>query len=162
MEERRERSRLMRIKQNIANAGVPGVTQVWCHEIGGARIAAEAITRAYACGVAGAPVTDWALYDTHYTEQFVGATPKSDPQAYAQSGVFTHLDGLKSPLLLVHGMADDNVLFINSTKLMSALQKQGTAFELMTYPGAKHGLRGSDNLHRLRTTEAFFNRCLQP
>ena len=50
------------------------------------------------------------------------------------------LDGLKSPLLLVHGMADDNVLFANSTKLMATLQKRGTQFRLMTYPGGKHGL----------------------
>jgi dipeptidyl-peptidase-4 len=45
---------------------------------------------------------------------------------------------------------------------MSALQKQGTTFELMTYPGAKHGLKGSDLLHRYRLSEAFFRRCLQP
>jgi dipeptidyl-peptidase-4 len=69
-------------------------------------------------GVSVAPVTDWSLYDTHYTEQFVGGTPKSIRNAYKHSGVFAHLDGLKSPLLLVHGMADDNVLFTNSTRLI--------------------------------------------
>jgi dipeptidyl-peptidase-4 len=65
-------------------------------------------------------------------------------------------------LLLIHGMADDNVLFTNSTALMSDLQQRGTAFELMTYPGAKHGLRGSDALHRYRLAEAFLGRCLAP
>jgi dipeptidyl-peptidase-4 len=50
------------------------------------------------------------------------------------------LDGLKAPLLLIHGMADDNVQFTNSTKLMAALQERGVQFELMTYPGGKHGL----------------------
>ncbi len=75
--------------------------------------------------------------------------------------MFAHLDGLKSKLLLIHGMADDNVLFTNSTKLMSELQKRGTPFELMTYPGAKHGLRGADALHRYRLTEDFFDRCLK-
>lgn len=118
-------------------------------------------SEAYACGVAGAPVTDWALYDTHYSEQFMDG-PKANPDGYRDSAVFAHLDGIHSPLLLVHGMADDNVLFVNSTKLMSALQQRGIAFELMTYPGAKHALRGSDNLHRLKTTEAFFAHCLQP
>jgi dipeptidyl-peptidase-4 len=54
------------------------------------------------------------------------------------------------------------VLFTNSTALMSALQKRGQPFELMTYPGAKHGLKGADNLHRLRLTEDFFARCLKP
>ena len=115
----------------------------------------------YACGVAGAPVTDWGLYDSHYSEHYMDS-PKTNAEGYRDSTVFAHLAGLKSSLLLLHGMADDNVLFINSTKLMSALQAQGTQFELMTYPGAKHGLRDSDNLHRLKVTEAFFNRCLRP
>jgi dipeptidyl-peptidase 4 len=118
-------------------------------------------SEAYACGVAGAPVTDWALYDTHYTEQYMDL-PKSNVDGYKEAAVFSHLDGLKSKLLLIHGMADDNVLFINSTKLMSALQAKGIPFELMTYPGAKHGLRGTDALHRLKITESFFNRCLTP
>ena len=115
---------------------------------------------AYACGVAGAPVTDWALYDTHYTERYMNL-PAANPTGYREASVFTHLDGMKSKLLLVHGMADDNVLFTNSTKLMSELQKRGTPFELMTYPGAKHGLREADLLHRYRLTEDFFARCLK-
>ncbi|GAA0712456.1 S9 family peptidase [Dokdonella soli] len=93
-----------------------------------------------AAGVAVAPVTDWTLYDTHYTERYLD-TPQHNAQGYELSGVLHWIDGLKSDkLLLVHGMADDNVLFANSTKLMAALQQQGTQFRLMTYPGAKHGL----------------------
>ena len=115
---------------------------------------------AYACGAAGAPVTDWALYDTHYTERYMDH-PSVNAEGYAASSVFSHLDGLSSKLLLIHGMADDNVLFSNSTKLMSELQKRGKAFELMTYPGAKHGLQKTDLLHRLRLTEDFFGRCLK-
>ncbi|MGJ7903052.1 DPP IV N-terminal domain-containing protein [Lysobacter sp. 1R34A] len=115
----------------------------------------------YACGVAGAPVTDWGLYDTHYTERYMGL-PKANPEGYREGRVLEHIDGLTSKLLLIHGMADDNVLFTNSTVLMSALQQRGQPFELMTYPGAKHGLRGRDNLHRLRLTEDFFDRCLKP
>ena len=114
----------------------------------------------YACGVAGAPVTDWGLYDTHYTERYMGL-PKANVDGYRDGRVLQHIDGLKSKLLLIHGMADDNVLFTNSTALMSALQKRGQPFELMTYPGAKHGLKGADNLHRLRLTEEFFGRCLK-
>lgn len=115
----------------------------------------------YTCGVAGAPVTDWGLYDTHYTERYMGL-PKANVEGYREARVLEHIDGLTSKLLLIHGMADDNVLFTNSTALMSALQKRGQPFELMTYPGAKHGLKGADNLHRLRLTEDFFNRCLTP
>lgn len=117
---------------------------------------------AYACGVAGAPVTDWALYDTHYTERYMDL-PKANEAGYREASVFTHVDGVGAgKLLLIHGMADDNVLFTNSTKLMSELQKRGTPFELMTYPGAKHGLRGSDLLHRYRLTEDFLGRYLKP
>ncbi len=114
-----------------------------------------------AMGVSVAPVTDWALYDTHYTEQFMGATPKSDPEAYKQAGVFAHLDGLKSPLLLIHGMADDNVLFSNSTRLIDDLVKRNVQFELMTYPGAKHGISGRSNQrHVFGLIEAFFKKNL--
>ncbi|WP_425606092.1 S9 family peptidase [Lysobacter firmicutimachus] len=114
----------------------------------------------YACGAAGAPVTDWGLYDTHYTERYMDL-PKNNPDGYREGRVLEHLDGLRSKLLLIHGMADDNVLFSNSTVLMSALQQRGQPFELMTYPGAKHGLRGRDALHRYRLTEDFFDRCLK-
>jgi dipeptidyl-peptidase-4 len=119
----------------------------------------------YDCGVAGAPVTDWGLYDTHYTERYMDL-PKSNPAGYKAARVLEHIDGLvgeNAPkLLLLHGMADDNVLFTNSTELMSALQKRGQPFELMTYPGAKHGLKGKDLLHRMKMTDAFLARCLKP
>jgi dipeptidyl-peptidase-4 len=92
-----------------------------------------------AAAVAGAPVTDWRIYDTHYTEHYLG-TPQENPDGYDSSAVFGALEGITSPLLLIHGMADDNVLFVNSTELIEALQKQGTQFRLMTYPGGKHGL----------------------
>ncbi|GAB3415840.1 S9 family peptidase [Massilia agilis] len=114
-----------------------------------------------AMGVSVAPVTDWALYDTHYTEQFVGGTPKAVPEAYQQSGVFAHLDGLKSPLLLVHGMADDNVLFTNSTRLIDSLVNRNVKFDLMTYPGAKHGISSrAGQRHVYGLIEAFFKKNL--
>jgi dipeptidyl-peptidase-4 len=118
-------------------------------------------SEAYACGVAGAPVTDWALYDTHYTERYMNL-PAANPAGYREGRVATHLDGLKAKLLLIHGMADDNVLFTNSTTLMSELQQRGTPFEMMTYPGAKHGLSAKNALHRYRIATEFIDRCLSP
>jgi dipeptidyl-peptidase-4 len=94
---------------------------------------------AFAAGVAAAPVTDWALYDTHYTERFLG-TPAGNPDGYEKSGVFPYAGALQDPLLLIHGMADDNVLFTHSTKLFKVLQDDEKSFDIMTYPGAKHGL----------------------
>jgi dipeptidyl-peptidase-4 len=110
-----------------------------------------------AAGAAVAPVTDWRLYDTTYTERYLGR-PKDNPQAYADSAVFSALDGLKSPLFLGHGMADDNVLFVNSTRLMSELQRRGVQFELMTYPGAKHGLSTPEmKTHIYTAIQRFFD-----
>lgn len=115
----------------------------------------------YRCGVSGAPVTDWALYDSHYTERYMDH-PKANPEGYAASRVMSHTQGIRDgSLLLIHGMADDNVLFSNTTQLLADLQARGTRFELMTYPGAKHGLKGGDLLHRYRTTEAYLQRCLK-
>ncbi|HEY7638681.1 MAG TPA: S9 family peptidase [Steroidobacteraceae bacterium] len=96
-------------------------------------------TDAFKAGIAGAPVTDFRLYDTHYTERYLGM-PQQNQSGYEATSVLPHLSKLHGKLLLVHGMADDNVLFTNSTMLMQALQAQGTQFELMTYPGSKHGL----------------------
>ncbi len=113
-----------------------------------------------AAGVAGAPVTDWQLYDTYYTERYLG-DPKIKPENYKQSAVFAYLDGLRSPLLLLHGMADDNVLFTNSTRLISDLTSRGVMFDLMTYPGEKHGFKSKKNkMHRDHMIEAFFARRL--
>jgi len=115
-----------------------------------------------AAGVAGAPVTDWRLYDTHYTERYMDH-PDANVDGYVQSAVFAHLDGLKSPLLLVHGMADDNVLFTHSTKLMSALQEKGIRFELMTYPGGKHSISLPwMKKHAYNAIADFFDRKLKP
>ena len=93
----------------------------------------------FAVGIAGAPVTDWRLYDTHYTEQFMG-TPQENPDGYTSSSVMTYADRLRGPLLLMHGMADDNVLFSHSTTLFKTLQDLNKPFDIMTYPGSKHGL----------------------
>ena len=95
----------------------------------------------FKAGVAVAPVSDWTLYDTHYTERYMG-TPQSNSQGYKDSNVLTHIAGLRGSLLLVHGMADDNVLFTHSTMVLKALQERGQLFETMVYPGSKHGIYG--------------------
>jgi dipeptidyl-peptidase-4 len=96
-------------------------------------------TTAFRAGVAGAPVTDWRLYDTHYTERYLG-TPQANAAGYESSAVIPNAGSLHGALLLVHGMADDNVLFTHSTQLMQKLQSLDKPFDLMTYPGGKHGL----------------------
>jgi len=96
-------------------------------------------TDAFKAGIAGAPVTDWRVYDTHYTERYLGL-PSVNAAGYAASSAVPNAGALKGKLLLVHGMADDNVLFTNSTMMMQALQSKAKQFDVMTYPGGKHGL----------------------
>jgi dipeptidyl-peptidase-4 len=114
---------------------------------------------AFAAGVSGAPVTDWALYDTHYTERYL-STPQRNPEGYKQGNVLEFAPQLKRPLLLVHGMADDNVLFANSTALMKRLQDLQKPFDLMTYPGGKHGVirQSGPGLHAHAHIVRFFDR----
>ncbi len=115
-----------------------------------------------AAGVAVAPVTDWTLYDTHYTERYL-SSPADNPAGYIRSAPFAWLDGLTSRLFLIHGMADDNVLFVNSTALMSGLQKRGIQFDLMTYPGAKHGLSSAgEREHAYHAIANWMDRQLKP
>jgi dipeptidyl-peptidase-4 len=115
----------------------------------------------FAAGVSGAPVTDWALYDSHYTERYLGH-PAKNAAGYEASSVFPYVDGLKGKLLIYHGMADDNVLFTHSTKLFSVLQSKGKSFEMMTYPGSKHAMFGQPvQTHLHQTITEFFDRSLK-
>jgi dipeptidyl-peptidase-4 len=114
----------------------------------------------FKAGVSVAPVSDWTLYDSHYTERYL-ATPAANDQGYQQSSVFPYLDGFSGKLLLMHGMADDNVLFTHSTKLYRALQARNVPFEMMTYPGSKHSLQERDvSIHRFNLILDFFGRAL--
>ncbi|MGX5172917.1 alpha/beta fold hydrolase [Aliikangiella sp. IMCC44653] len=111
----------------------------------------------FKAGVSGAPVTDWSLYDTHYTERYMG-TPENDQEAYQKASVFPYATNLKSPLLIYHGMADDNVLFKNSTRLYKVLQDNNLPFYVMDYPGKKHGIRGKKtSMHRANMIKNFFD-----
>ena len=118
----------------------------------------------FAAGAAGGPPADWRLYDTHYTEHYMG-DPRTDGAAYDKSALLPRLPELARPgaprLLLLHGMADDNVVFENSTRIMAALEAQGTPFDLMLYPGERHGVGSPAKQAQLwRTYLAFFKRML--
>ncbi len=115
----------------------------------------------FAAGVAGAPVTKWDLYDTHYTERYMG-TPQADTAAYAKSSALAHAGDIADPLLLIHGMADDNVVFENSTALMAKLQAAGKPFETMVYPGQTHRVAGPGvSVHLWKTILAFLDRSVK-
>ncbi len=115
----------------------------------------------FKAGMAVAPVTDWRLYDTHYTERYLG--DPADGDVYEKASIFPYVDGIRPHALrLVHGMADDNVFFDNSVKLMSRLQDTRKPFALMTYPGKRHGIRGEATQAHLWTQALdFFDRHLE-
>jgi dipeptidyl-peptidase-4 len=118
----------------------------------------EAAPGAFAAGVAGAPMTRWELYDTGYTERYLG-TPQGDAEAYSRAGVVADAARIRDPLLIIHGMVDDNVVFENSTVLIGALQQVETPFEMMVYPGATHAVSGeARQRHLWRTITSFLNR----
>lgn len=120
-------------------------------------------TDVFAAAVSGAPVTDWRLYDTHYTEHYMG-DPREVPEAYDSASVLSYARQLQTPLLVMHGMADDNVLFTHSTKLFELLQRENLPFEMMTYPGEKHGLLRNPavGVHGYGAVAGFLERHLAP
>ena len=112
----------------------------------------------YAAAVSGAPVSDWQLYDTHYTERYLG-DPAKDPKSYASSGAWADSSKITDPLLLIHGMSDDNVFLDNSLKVIAEMQKTDTPFEMMLYPGYTHRVGGPGiSEHLWRTILDFLDR----
>ena len=133
---------------------------VYGHSYGGYMVLKllQAAPGAYAAGVAGAPVTRWDLYDTHYTEHYMG-DPRTGRAAYDRASALQDSAKMVDPLLLMHGMADDNVLFQNSTELMAKLQEEKVPFETMVYPGKGHGISGANtSVHLWRTILGFLER----
>ncbi|HEY8878705.1 MAG TPA: alpha/beta fold hydrolase [Roseateles sp.] len=128
----------------------------------GARAMLDADTP-FAAAVAVAPVTDWTLYDTAYTERYLGLPEGGKAATYASANLPPRASLLSKPLLLVHGTADDNVLFEHTLRLVEALQTAGKTFDLQIYPGKAHGIAGrAARLHLYRTMDAFFERHLKP
>jgi dipeptidyl-peptidase-4 len=87
--------------------------------------------------VAGAPVTDWDGYDTHYTERYMD-TPAANPDGYREGSAITHGDSLSGSLLLIHGLIDENVHFRHSARFIAALEARERSVDLLLYPGERH------------------------
>lgn len=106
----------------------------------GGYLAALAVLRApdiFRCGIAGAPVTDWRLYDTHYTERYLG-NPAVDDAPYESTSLLNDADRLTRPLLVIHGLADDNVVAAHTLQLSSALLAAGKPHEVLPLSGVTH------------------------
>jgi dipeptidyl-peptidase-4 len=106
----------------------------------GGYLAALAVLRrpdVFAAAVAGAPVTDWRLYDTHYTERYLGH-PAADPDAYRRSSLLADAAKLERPLLLIHGLADDNVVAAHTLRLSGLLLTAGRPHNVLPLSGVTH------------------------
>ena len=107
----------------------------------------------FKAAVAVAPVTDWRLYDTIYTERYM-RTPQENPDGYAESAPLAYADSLKGSFLLVHGTGDDNVHFQNSVRLVERLEAANKQFDMRIYPNRTHAIAGGnarENLFGLLT-----------
>ncbi len=104
-------------------------------------------------GMAGGSVVDWSLYDSHYTERYMG-TLQDNPEGYKTSSVLNYVSQYKGMLQIVHGIVDENVHMQNSIQLISKLQDEKKNFEFMVYSGGRHGWGGNKWLHfqNLKTT----------
>ena len=128
------------------------------HSYGGF-MTAYALTHSqqFAGGIAGAPPTDWHLYDTIYTERYMD-TPQNNPEGYERTSVVKAAKNLHGQLLLIHGEIDDNVHVENTFKLINALQEADKKFQLMIYPKSRHGIGG---IHYQRLMVDFIRTVLQ-
>lgn len=110
--------------------------------------------------VAGAPVTDWDGYDTHYTERYMD-TPAANPEGYRAASAMSHVESLRGRLLLVHGMVDENVHFRHTARLVTALQNAGADFDLLIYPEERHMPRSEEGRRHMEGRIVdYFTRAL--
>lgn len=108
-------------------------------------------------GIASSSVTDWKLYDTVYTERYMD-TPEENPEGYAFGSVMTHAEKYKGKLLITHGTMDDNVHMQNTIQLIDKFENLDKDFELMLYPGERHGIGFPKRNHTVRESVQFWFR----
>jgi dipeptidyl-peptidase-4 len=126
----------------------------------GGFLAALAVLRrpeVFHAAIAGAPVTDWRLYDTHYTERYLG-DPADHPDAYERSSLLVDAPRLRRPLMLLHGLADDNVVAAHSLRLSQALLQAGRPHTVLPLPNTTHVTRDPEQEARLLTVQLAFVR----
>jgi dipeptidyl-peptidase 4 len=124
------------VAQGLADAARVGIYG-WSY---GGYMAAMCLARApetFQVAVAGAPVTHWDGYDTHYTERYMG-TPQENSHGYAESSVLGHVGNITGKLMLIHGLIDENVHFRHTARLINALIKARKPYDLFLFPDERH------------------------
>jgi dipeptidyl-peptidase-4 len=116
----------------------------------------------FKAGVAVAPVTDWAGYDTAYTERYMG-TPRENPEGYRYASVLTQAEKLAGELMVIHGMLDENVHFRHTARFATAMIRAAKPFQLLALPDERHSSRRpEDRKYVAERTAAFFEEALRP
>lgn len=137
---------------------------IWGWSFGGYFSAMAVMQRPdiYRAAVAGAPVSEWTLYDTHYTERYLGL-PQDNEAGYRASSVLTHAGKLTRPLMIVHGTTDDNVYFAHALQLSDALLRAGKPFEFLPLSNFTHMVAEPQVRRNLnQRIIGFFQRELAP
>ena len=109
----------------------------------------------FTAGVSGAPVSDWAYYETGYGERYMD-TPAENPAGYKTADPGTHVGKMKGRLLIVHGTADVTVVQQHSVSFLQKAIAAGVDVEYMIYPGQLHGLMGKSRIHFFNKMTRFF------
>jgi dipeptidyl-peptidase-4 len=120
----------------------PARVAIYGHSYGGfmAALAMLSAPDRFKVGIAGAPVTDWRLYDSGYTERYMG-TPEGNAKGYEDSDLAKKAGNLKGKLLVLHALMDENVHFDHTAHLVDALVAANKRFDLFVFPGERHGYR---------------------
>jgi dipeptidyl-peptidase-4 len=127
----------------------------------GGYLAALAVLRrpdVFHAAIAGAPVTDWRLYDTHYTERYLGPS-RPRPPAYDACSLLADATRKRRPLLIIHGLADDNVVVAHSLRLSSALLAAGRPHSVLPLSGVTHMAGQEEVAENLLLLQVDFLRC---
>lgn len=145
--------------RNIADPSRVGVYG-WSY---GGYLAAMCLCRApdvFHVAVAGAPVTSWDGYDTHYTERYMGL-PSDNPSGYREAAVFDHVPNMRGKLMIVHGLIDENVHFRHTARLINRLIANGKDYDLLVFPDERHSPRRlRDRIYMEQRISDFFTSTL--
>ncbi len=109
----------------------------------------------FKAAVAGGPVIDWSYYEIMYTERYMD-TPQMNPKGYEESNVLKYVDNLKGKLMLIHGTADNVVVWQHSLMFLKACVDKGKQVDYFVYPGHEHNVLGKDRVHLFNKITDYF------
>jgi len=109
----------------------------------------------FKAAVAGGPVIDWSYYEVMYTERYMD-TPQTNPKGYEEAKVLNYVDNLKGKLMLIHGTADNVVVWQNSLMFLKACIDKGKQVDYFVYPGHEHNVYGKDRVHLFNKITDYF------